>query len=388
MPLRGARKARRGDGPPDTTPAPPDELKSLLGQVQEQQLAVQRALATRELHRQRRETARRLVLGTIFDRLDALARLLRLNGSALDPGLIAGLGGLLNRVGQLLQPPVGWYPVLLTYAWRSDRRHNFYRLAHREAAWELVSELECALLEVGGDHYLKVCLEEERKRDGNADDDMRWSSFHDLEKLIELQGRFGNETAPASGDRRALRSEVIELLARLYQARSDADREHRAQENLRVVRLRWTCRILAAALVVAAGLIAYRVADTWPQRLLAIALVVTPAALGGTLGSVRSLRTEDLPSRSGEQPRFRWAFIAQLLVSSTFGLLILVLAALGALPGVDSAAPLLGTEGNPLLGTQDNYDNYYALIIYSFLLGLSEPNTLNITERLLTGQVA
>jgi hypothetical protein len=251
----------------------------------------------------------------------------------------------------------------------------------------LVSELECALLEVGGEHYLKVCLEEERRRDGNADDDMRWSNFHDLEKLIDLQERLGKETA-ATREGRKLHSEVIELLARLYQARSDADREHRAQENLRVVRLRWTCRILTAALVVAAGLIAYRVADSWPQRLLAVALVVTPAVLGGTLGSVRSLRTEALPSRSGEQPRFRWAFIAQLLVSSTFGLLILVLAALGALPGVDTADPLLGTEGNPLLGIQANYDNYYALVIYSFLMGLSEPNTLHITERLLTGQVA
>lgn len=150
-----------------------------------------------------------------------------------------------------------------------------------------------------------------------------------------------------------------------------------------MVRLRWTCRILAAALVVAAGLIAYRVDGNWPQRLLAVALVVTPAVLGGTLGSVRSLRTEELPSRSGEQPRFRWAFIAQLLVSSTFGLFILVLAALGALPGVDSAVdPLLGPDD------QGNYDNYYALVIYSFLVGLSEPNTLHITERLLTGQVA
>jgi hypothetical protein len=384
MPQRGIRKARRGDGPPATTSATSEQVKSLLKQVQDQQLDVQKALGTRELHRQRRETARRLVLGTIFDRLDALARLLRLNGSALDLRLVESLGGLLNRVGQLLQPPVGWYQVLLTYTWRSDRHHNFYRPAHREAAWELVSELECALLEVGGDQYLKVCLEEERKRDGNADDDMRWSNFHDLEKLIELQGRLCNETAPTSGDQCAPRSEVIELLARLYQARSDADREHRAQENLRVVRLRWTCRILAAALVVAAWLIAYRVdpPSPWTQRLLAVALVVTPAVLGGTLGSVRSLRTEALPSRSGEQPRFRWAFIAQLLVSSTFGLLILVLAALGVLPGVDSADPLLGPNA------QGDYDNYYALVLYSFLVGLSEPNTLHITERLLTGQVA
>ena len=382
MPLRGIRKARRGDGPPTTTSAISVELKSLLDQVQEQQLAVQRALGTHELNRQRRETARRLVLGTIFDRLDALARLLRLNGSALDPRLVASLGGLLERVDQLLQPPVGWYQVLLTKTWRSDRHHNFYRPAHREAAWELISELQCALLEVGGDQYLKVCLEEERNRDGNADDAMRWSNFHDLEKLIELQDRLGKETTPTCGGQRALRGEVVELLARLYQARSDADREHRAQENLRVVRLRWTCRILVVALVVEAGLIAYRVADSWTQRLLAIALVVTPALLGGTLGSVSSLRTEELPSRSGEQPRYRWAFIAQLLVSSTFGLFILVLATLGGLPGVDPADSLLGPDA------QGNYDNYYALVIYSFLVGISEPNTLHITERLLTGGVA
>jgi hypothetical protein len=380
MPRRGIlRTFRRGDGPPATTSAISDELKCLLKRVQEQQLAVQKALGARELNRQRRETARRLVLGTIFDRLDALARLLRLNESALDSCLISSLGGLLDRVGQLLQPPVGWYRALLTYAWRSDRHYNFYRPAHREAAWELASELECALLEVGGNQYLRVCLEEERKRDGNAGDAMRWSNFHDLEKLIELQDRLGKETAPTSADQPALRGEVVELLARLYQARSDADREHRAQENLRVVRLRWTCPVFAAALVVVAGLIAYRVADLWTQRLLAVALVITPAVLGGTLGSVRSLRTEELPSRSGEQPRFRWAFIAQLLVSSTFGLLILVLAALDVLPGVDPADPLLGTQGN--------YDNYYALVLYSFLVGLSEPNTLHVAERLLTGGV-
>jgi hypothetical protein len=55
--------------------------------------------------------------------------------------------------------------------------------------------------------------------------------------------------------------------------------------------------------------------------------------LGGTLGSVRSLREEPLVSRSGEQPRYRWAFYAQLLVAATFGLIVLALAVLERLPG-------------------------------------------------------
>jgi hypothetical protein len=68
-------------------------------------------------------------------------------------------------------------------------------------------------------------------------------------------------------------------------------------------------------------------------------------------------------------PRYRWAFIAQLLVSSTFGLFILVLAASDSLPGLLPAT----IPPTPLLAENDNY---YTLVFYSFLVGLSEPNTL------------
>jgi hypothetical protein len=270
----------------------------------------------------------------------------------------------------LLQAPARRYPGLLTY-----RRHeNFSQPAQREAGWELVSELECALLEVGGDQYLAIRLEEERKREDGADGEaLRWSDVHEIEKLIELRRHPGVDTASTPG----YRNEVIELLARLYQARSDADREHRAQENLRLVRLRWTCRILMVAIVVAAGLLAARLVRDWVEGLVLVALVITPAVLGGTLGSVRSLRSEELTSRSGEQPRYRWAFIAQLLVSSTFGLLILVLTGLDVLPFL---------EVPPDEFVLDDTGRYYTLFSYSFLVGFSEPFTLNI-ERFISGAV-
>jgi hypothetical protein len=377
MPLRDRLKPfrRRGGQPPAEPPAPEPtvsdcELKDLLKDVHERQLAVQEALGEGELHHaQRRETARRLVLGRVFDHLDGIARLLRLNGSNLDPCIIVSLGELLKRVDSLLQAPASQHPAFLTIR----RRFSFYHPAYREAGWELVSELECVLLEVGDHQYLASCLEDERNRDGNANGDtLRWSDIHEVETLIDLQRQLGSDTALTSTSR----NEAIELLARLYQARSDADREHRAQENLRVVRLRWTCRILMVAIVVVAGLVAARLGEDWPERLLLVALGITPAVLGGTLGSVRSLRTEELSSRSGEQPRYRWAFIAQLLVSSTFGVLILVLAGLEVLPGVQIQPP-----DESLL---DDPGNYYALITYSFLAGFSEPFTLNFIERFLT----
>jgi hypothetical protein len=371
MPLRDRLRAfRRGGIPPAAEPkASDDELRLLLERVQKQQLTVQMALGQGELHKaQRRETARRLVLGRVFDHLDQMARLLRLNWSDLPPRLLVSLPGLLDRVDQLVQAPASRFPGFLTL----KRHDSFYHPAHREAGWELVSELECLLLEVGGDQYLAICLEEERKREGTADSDtLRWSEVHEVEKLINLQRQIGEDTAPTP----AWRNEVIELLARLYQARSDADRENRAQENLRVVRLRWTCRILMVAIVIAAGLVAARLVRDWAEGLLLVALVITPAVLGGTLGSVRSLHTQELSSRSGEQPRYRWAFIAQLLVSSTFGLLILVLAGLQTLPGIQVQ------PGQFLL---DDQSNYYALVTYSFLVGFSEPFTLNFIERFLT----
>lgn len=360
MPLRDRQKAVRDA-----------QLEDLLGRVQQQQMAVQEALGRRELQKApRRETARRLLLGRLFDHLEAFARLLRLNGPAVDLRVLGSLGGLLDRVDQLLQAPARRDPGLLTYR----RLENFYQPAQREAGWELVSELECALLEVGGDRYLAICLEEERKREDGADGDaLRWSDVHDIEKLIDLQRQLAGGTAPKP----AFRNEVIELLARLYQARSDADWEYRAQENLRLVRLRWTCRILMVAIVVAAGLLVPRLVRDWVEGMVLVALVITPAVLGGTLGSVRSLRSEELTSRSGEQPRYRWAFIAQLLVSSTFGLLILVLTGLEALPFLEVPPDEL---------VLDDPVRYYTLFSYSFLVGFSEPFTLNI-ERFISGAV-
>jgi hypothetical protein len=93
------------------------------------------------------------------------------------------------------------------------------------------------------------------------------------------------------------------------------------------------------------------------------------------LGSVRKLRDEPLVSRSGEQPRYRWAFYAQLLVSGTLGLLILALAALQILP----------------FPTDQNEINWRAtetlviLSLYTFLAGFSEAFAFNFLNRFVTG---
>jgi hypothetical protein len=82
-----------------------------------------------------------------------------------------------------------------------------------------------------GQRVPRVCLEAERIREENADDSRRWSNLHGLDKLNYRHERLSKAPASAAEDRPALRSEVVELLARLYQWRSDADRAHRAQET-------------------------------------------------------------------------------------------------------------------------------------------------------------
>ena len=57
-------------------------------------------------------------------------------------------------------------------------------------------------------------------------------------------------------------------------------------------------------------------------------------------------------------------------------MIILILAGLGALPGLQQVDPLLADEGN-----------YYTLASYSFLVGFSEPFTLNFVERFVTGAI-
>jgi hypothetical protein len=121
--------------------------------------------------------------------------------------------------------------------------------------------------------------------------------------------------------------------------------------------------------------------DNWRDRLVSAGLVLAPAALGGTLSRIRTLRDEPLVSRSGEQPRYRAAFVAQLLVSGTLGLILLGVAAMGFLPGLDPPPdPVPGqAPGEHVL----DGSNPLIFAVYAFLAGYSEPWTFNILQRAL-----
>jgi hypothetical protein len=371
------------------------EIQELLRKTEEQQRSVQHELSDHQLiSSERREAARRFVLGTLLDHLYALSQLLRRNALGLsDPCLADTLDKLLDRIGELVPDPnerrvwpgnraglllrVGrWFRLP---GHRYDEGNAFYWHAHREAAWELAFELEYALLDLGDAQYLSARLEQERQLDSNPEGAKHWSDLYDTKKLDKIQDDLDRAEAVVQP---TLRHQVVDTLTRLSQVRGNADREHRAQETLRVVRLRWTCRILAIALLAVTGLLVPSLFTDWRSGIRGMALFLAPAVLGGTLGSVRSLREEPLVSRSGEQPRYRWAFYAQLLVAATFGLIVLALAVLERLPGFQPA------DVNPgqsiLQQSLGDPQNVIVVTIYSFLAGFSEAFT-NFWERLVTG---
>lgn len=371
------------------------EIQRLLRKTEEQQRSVQRELSDHRLiSSERREAARRLVLGILLDHLYALSQLLRRNAPGLsDPCLAGTLDKLLDRTGKLVPDPHErrvWPDnraglLLRVGRWfrlpghRYDEGNAFYWHAHREAAWELAFELEYALLDLGDAQYLSARLEHERQLDSNPDGTKHWSELYDTKKLDKIQDDLDRAEAAVQPP---LRHQIVDMLTRLSQARGNADRDHRAQETLRVVRLRWTCRILAIALFAVTGLLTSFLFTDWRSGIRGMALILAPAVLGGTLGSVRSLREEPLVSRSGEQPRYRWAFYAQLLVAASFGLIVLALAVLDRLPGFQ---PVMADTGQILLQESlDDPQNVIVVAIYSFLAGFSESFT-NLWERLMTG---
>jgi len=353
---QGMRLAKTSDAPDEECTI--QDLVELIGQ---QQRVLQDALSRHHIGKPRRETARASVLAAVLYRLDTLSRLLRWSVRPIDPCLRNDLGQLLERVGGLV----------------CDARENpFMQLSHREAAWELVLELDCALLEVGDTHYLLDRLEQERQLDNSKEAENRWSDLYDSDHLRELQDDLASESPTPDGPNR-----VVEMLARLLQARSDTDRAYRAQETLRVVRLRWTNWVLSGALVLGMVLFGFLLFDNWEHRLLSVGLVLAPAALGGTLSRIRTLRDEPLVSRSGEQPRYRAAFVAQLLVSGALGLILLGLAAMDFLPGLE---PGQGENpGDPLGQNVFEGNNPLIFAFYAFLAGYSEPWTFNILQRAL-----
>jgi hypothetical protein len=357
-------------------------VQDLVALIGKQQTALQRTLSRHHIGKPRRETARSVVLAAVLYRLDTLSRLLRWNVQSIDPCLKRDLELLLERVGELvsdaeevLRRPAGFDP----FGRQARRRNPFLKLSYREAAWELVLELDCALLEVGDTQYLSDRLDQERQLDNRPETENRWSDLYDPEQLREL-----SEALRSEPPRPGVRNRVVEMLARLLQKRSDIDRGYRAQETLRVVRLIWTNWVLLGALAVGMALYGSLLFDNWRDRLVSAGLVLAPAALGGTLSRIRTLRDEPLVSRSGEQPRYRAAFVAQLLVSGTLGLILLGVAAMGFLPGLDPPPNPVPGQAPPPPGEHVlDGTNPIIFAVYAFLAGYSEPWTFNILQRAL-----
>jgi hypothetical protein len=357
-------------------------VQDLVALIGEHQADLQRTLSRHHIGKPRRETARSVVLAAVLYRLDTLSRLLRWNVQSIDPCLKRDLVLLLGRVGELvsdaeqaLSTPGGFDP----FGRKERKRNPFVKLSYREAAWELVLELDCALLEVGDTQYLSDRLDQERQLDNRPETENRWSDLYDPEQLRQLHEEL-TSPSPTPG----VRNRVVEMLARLLQKRSDTDRDYRAQETLRVVRLVWTNWVLLGALAVGMALFGSLLFDDWGDRLVSAGLVLAPAALGGTLSRIRTLRDEPLVSRSGEQPRYRAAFVAQLLVSGTLGLILLGLAAVGFLPGLEPPPPPADPSLAPPPG-EHVLDGTSPLIfaVFAFFAGYSEPWTFNILQRAL-----
>jgi hypothetical protein len=216
-----------------TSEAPVEErtVQDLVALIGKQQTALQRTLSRHHIGKPRRETARSVVLAAVLYRLDTLSRLLRWNVESIDPCLKHDLELLLGRVGELvsdaeeaLSRPSGFDP----FGRQARKRNPFLKLSYREAAWELVLELDCALLEVGDTQYLSDRLDQERQLDNRPETENRWSDLYDPEQLRELSEALRTEP-PTPG----VRNRVVEMLARLLQKRSDTDRGYRAQETLR-----------------------------------------------------------------------------------------------------------------------------------------------------------
>jgi hypothetical protein len=373
--LRTRRRRLACPPPPQAEPA--TGVTDLIEETERLAKTVQSALSRFEIRRsKRREAARSLVLGTLLTHLGTLSRLLRRSAPPPDRQVLDSLGQILGHLDGLITAAEG-----------DPAREGFVRHAFREAAWELVLELRCMLLELGDTSYLRACLEEEQRLDQDPDMETRWSTRYETARLYELTNAMSGDGNEPTNTRDQPRSQAVEMLARLYAARSEADREYRAQETLRVVRVRWVAWFLGAALLAVAALYGLVVLPD-PQSdvdtelaILLVAIALSSAALGGMLGSIRKLREEPMVSRSGEQPRYRWAFVAQLLISGTLGLAVLALGTLEILPAFQVS------DVTQQVDWQDS-QNLVVLSIYAFLAGFSEASAFENLQRWTTGGVA
>jgi hypothetical protein len=245
----------------------------------------------------------------------------------------------------------------------------------------LVTDLDLILLELAasgsGKVYLQVRLEEERRRDAAAlsrPKPNRTLSMSDLFGREELKMLAPSGPHPATAVAQPSWSNdeqqrVVEVLSRLYQARRAGDRERGAREQLRKERLQWVATLLTALLLLACLTFAVALADaageSSKQAWIAAPLALLVGALGAGLAGARVLHEELIDPDS--LARFKAAFLAQLPIGGTLGLVALALLRAGVLPAFQG-------EG------EDR--SVVALVIYAFLAGYSEPFVLGILRGL------
>jgi hypothetical protein len=348
---------------------------SLIQKIEVQRSLVGTALSGAHLRRSNRREAERLrVLRRLQCHLTSLSRLLRRSTDLTDRRLV-GVEQLVHRVTNMF-PDTGQASKS-----RTEKRKNFAKPAHREAAWALVTEFECTLLEVGDQDYLSARLQEELQLDDDPDCTVKWSSVfsgrESLKELIEaMNSDVGQPANPSLEEREDKQNRGVEMLTLLTQVRSEADQLYRAQQRVKTERLKWTVRILAFVLPAAAvcfGVLTWIAQQqqpgvlnpepSWARPLipyepaLLLLMALLSGVVGGALGGLMKLMKDPMnlrPLQLPELPRFRTAFQAQLLLSGTLALIAFVLHEVGVLPSYG---------GNPAA----------TIAIYGFVAGYSEP---------------
>lgn len=252
---------------------------------------------------------------------------------------------------------------------------------HREldvvSAWQVASELECLLVELGDVDYLQARVDEEwrRAQDPNARSSFLLPDAQQLDSLrAELRGVAEASDGPApAATVELVRRCAVEMLIPIYQARSRWEGEQFRLQLLRKARLQWVQWILVTQLVTAAVVLvaALRYAtagDSLPAVGLKVGLAVVMGMMGAVLAGVRRLREE--PLRANELSNYKAALGAQLFVGGALALIAFNLLELNVLPVFDPDGSSDATE-------------VAQLAVYGMLAGFSEPFVIGILQSLM-----
>lgn len=318
----------------------------------------------------RRQGERQDVLCALGERLATLARLLQGKNLTVDCSQRTKL--LMKRLVSLKSQP------------SERRRKRFWREPKPKrqeldvvGAWQIASELDCLLVELGDGGYVRVCVEQELRRIENTDSPS-WLLPADVQLLeslrAELQDADERSGAPPTAEMvESARQRTVEMLIPIYQARSRWQAEQFRLELLRKARLQWVQWVLVTLLVSAVVVLiaAFRYAAggaSLPAIALQIGLAVIMGMLGAVLAGVRRLR--EAPLRANELSNYKAALGAQLFVGGALALIAFNLLELGVLPSFD-------------MDGSSTYGELAQLAVYGMLAGFSEPFVIGILQSLM-----